>query len=208
MVYVFDFGGVVFQWRPAELLKRELPRHATDDDSVRHWLKQFFQDYGGDWGEFDRGTIEADEVVARIAARTGLSPAEVRRVVEGVPAELQLMPDTAALIQRLRGAGQRLCFLSNMPRPYARHLRAAHPLDDWFDDGVFSSDERQIKPDPAIFALAQQRFGVPAAELVFLDDHPINIEAARAAGWRALHFSGAARAEADLRAAGWWPANA
>lgn len=208
MVYVFDFGGVVFQWRPTELLKRELPHRATDDDSARHWMRQFFQDYGGDWGEFDRGTIEADEVVARIAARTGLSPSEVRRVVEGVPAELQLMPGTAALIQRLRGAGQRLCFLSNMPRPYARHLRAAHPLDVWFDGGVFSSDELLIKPDPAIFALAQQRFGVPPSELMFFDDHPVNIEAARAAGWHALHFTDAHQAEAALRAAGRWPTGA
>lgn len=208
MVYVFDFGGVVFNWRPAELLQRVLPHRATDEDSTRHWLAQFFQGYGGDWAEFDRGQLEADEVALRIAARTGLSVDEVRRVVEGVPGELQLLPDTAALIQRLRGAGQRLFFLSNMPAPYARHLRETHPLHEWFEAGVFSGEDRHIKPDPAIFALAQQRFGVPAQELMFFDDHPANITAARAAGWQALQFFDAAQAEAALRAAGHWPVGA
>lgn len=205
MHYVFDFGGVVFQWRPLELLKRELPQRAPDDEKARHWMQQFFQDYGGDWGDFDRGVLDGPGVVSRIAARTGLPVPEVQRVVDGVPAELQLIPATATLIQRLRGAGRRLFFLSNMPVPYARHLSAAHPLHEWFEAGVFSGDVRCIKPDPAIFALAQQRFGVPAAELMFFDDHPANIDAARAAGWQALHFVDAAQAEAALRAEGHWP---
>jgi FMN phosphatase YigB (HAD superfamily) len=40
-------------------------------------------------------------------------------------------------------------------------------------------------------------------ELVFLDDHPPNIEAARALGWHGRVFHHAAQAEAELRAAGW-----
>lgn len=180
----------------------------TDDVSARHWLSQFFQSYGGDWGEFDRGTIEVDELVPRIAARTGLTTAEVQGVVDAVPSELQLRTATAAMIERLQQAGRRLFFLSNMPAPYAAHLRAAHPLHDWFEDGVFSSDHQLIKPDPAIFALAQSRFGLPARELVFFDDHPVNVEAARAAGWQAVLFHDAAQAEAELRAAGLWPSPA
>ena len=62
-----------------------------------------------------------------------------------------------------------------------------------------------ITPEPEIFALSAQRFGVPPSEWVFLDDHLPNVLAARAAGWRALVFTDAAQAERDLRDAGWWP---
>jgi FMN phosphatase YigB (HAD superfamily) len=38
------------------------------------------------------------------------------------------------------------------------------------------------KPDPAIYALAAERIGVPAAECVFVDDLPGNLKPARAMG--------------------------
>ncbi|EOD09936.1 hypothetical protein EMIHUDRAFT_248562 [Emiliania huxleyi CCMP1516] len=50
------------------------------------------------------------------------------------------------------------------------------------------------KPDPAIFALFFERLrrlepGVAPAELLFVDDKPANVEAARSLGWRGLVFS-------------------
>lgn len=209
MVYVFDFGGVLVQWRPALLLRQALPQHARDEATTARWVARFFEGYQGDWAALDRGDIDVPHAVQRIAHRTGLAPAEVQGVVDAVADHLQLQTDTVALIGRLRAAGQAVGYLSNMSQHFADHLRARHPLDEWFDaGGVFSAEVRCMKPEPAIFALAQQRFGVPAAELLFFDDHPANIEAARAAGWQALQFVDAAQAEAALRAAGHWPVGA
>jgi len=202
MKIVFDFGGVLFNWHPPSLLRRELPRRATDEASAQHWVSQIFQGYGGDWGDFDRGSVEPAALVGRIAARTGLSAAEVRAVVDGVPAELRPMPDSVALLSRLRESGRELFFLSNMPEPYAAHLEAEHDFVGWFRDGVFSARVGLVKPEPAIFALAESRFGAAPQELMFIDDHLPNVEAARAAGWTALHFSDATRCESELRALG------
>lgn len=205
MYFVFDFGAVLFNWQPQRLLREQLPRVVHDEASAAHWVQQFFQGFGGDWGLFDRGDIDVDALALRIAARTGLTPDEVRQVVAAVPPHLQLLADSHALLQRLRAAGRPLYYLSNMPALYAQHLEAAHPLDEWFADGLFSARVRLSKPDAAIFALAQQRFGRAAHELVFLDDSPANIAAASAAGWRAQLFTDAAQAEAQLRQRGWWP---
>ena len=71
-----------------------------------------------------------------------------------------------------------------------------------FNDGVFSGRVHHNKPEPEIFRLAQRRFGVPAQEIVFLDDHEPNVVAARAMGWQAFVFTNAAQAEADLRSLG------
>lgn len=203
--FVFDFGGVLFDWRPAALLRQVLPQRAHDEASAAQWVGQFFQAYGGDWGGFDGGLLTAAEVVPRIAARTGLRPAEVQAVVDAVPVMLQPLPDSVALLARLRQAGPPLYFLSNMPALYADHLERHQAVLRWFTDGIFSSRVRLSKPAPALFALAAQRFGQPPGQLLLLDDHPVNVAAAREAGWRALLFSTAAQAEADLRAAGWWP---
>jgi len=59
---VFDFGRVLFRWRPDALLAQVLPHRATDPESTRHWVGQVFQAYGGDWGEFDRGVVEPEEL--------------------------------------------------------------------------------------------------------------------------------------------------
>ncbi len=202
MKVVWDFGGVLFHWRPPELIKRELPARAANDEQAQHWVRQIFQGYGGDWGDFDRGTVSVPDLVQRIARRTGLAAQEVQAVVDGVPAELQPIDDTVALLARLREAGHVQYYLSNMPAPYADHLEAEHGFVRWFADGVFSARVQAVKPERAIFEMAAARFGVPPSELLFFDDHPPNIEAARAAGWQAEHFAGAAGAARVLRAHG------
>jgi putative hydrolase of the HAD superfamily len=203
MKLVFDFGGVLFDWRPTELLKRVLPGRAVDDASALHWVEQVFQGYGGDWGAFDRGELDLDQVAARIVARTGLTDAEMRTIVDAIPGLLKPIEPTVALLERLRGSGLPLYFLSNMPAPYADYLEREHHFLGWFDHGLFSERERLSKPDPAIFSLAAERFGAAPDELVFFDDHLPNISAAREAGWTALHFVDAERAERELRALGW-----
>lgn len=201
--FVFDFGRVVFRWRPEVLLGAALPHRATDEAATRHWVAQVFQGYGGDWGDFDRGVVQPDELARRIAARTGLAPAEVTAIVEHAPHELQPLPDTVAWIRRLHAQGRPLHYLSNMPEPFAAHFERTHDFMDLFQSGVFSARVNLVKPDPAIFAHAAAVFGGDPSRLLFLDDHLPNVVAARDAGWQAIHFTDAAQAEAEARALGW-----
>lgn len=209
MNLVFDFGRVLLRWRPAALVQRVLPGRAATEEQAAHWASLIFQAYSGDWGEFDRGTVTEVELVQRIARRTGLARFEVQAVVDAGPAELAPLPDSMALLARLRAdstrLGRKLFYLSNMPDPYARHLERTHDFVRSFDDGVFSSRVQLIKPEPAIFALAAQRFGVPPAQLLFIDDHAPNVQAAKDSGWQAIHFIDAAQCAEDLRGLGWWP---
>lgn len=196
--FIFDFGAVVFRWRPPVLLSRLVPEHTPTPEAAQALAHRFFVE-GGDWSRFDRGTIEVPELVARIAARTGLAPAQVQAVIDAVPAELAPLPDTVAWLAHLREAGHRLFYLSNMPRPYARHLSQAHPFLSWFEAGLYSADVGHIKPERAVFELALQRFGVAAHDCVFLDDHPDNVRAARALGLQAVQFVDALQAQRDVR---------
>jgi HAD superfamily hydrolase (TIGR01509 family) len=203
MKLVFDFGAVLFRWQPLALIQRALPQRATNEAQARRWAQDIFQGDTGDWGDFNRGRIDQAETVRRIALRTGLGVAEVQGLVELARAELQPLPDSVALLERLRGAGHANYFLSNMPAPFADELVARHAFVRGFDQGVFSGHVGLAKPEPALFSLAAERFGAQPAELVLLDDHEPNVQAARAQGWQALVFSDAAQAERDLRAQGW-----
>lgn len=183
---VWDFGAVLFRWRPRVLLAASLPSRVKDDISAAHWHEQFFQSFGGDWAEFDRGTVEVDDLAGRIARRTGLTEAEALAVIEAVPHELQPLADTVGLVHALHERGVRQFYLSNMPAPYADHLEREYAFVRDFEDGLFSGRVQLIKPDAAIFALAEQRFGLVPERTVFIDDHPKNVEAARARGWQAV----------------------
>lgn len=93
-----------------------------------------------------------------------------------------LPASSAALLDRL--AGERLCVLSNAPAPLAAAVRAA----DWsgsMKHVVFSADAGLLKPEPEIYAYADGVYGTAPGDVVFFDDRPENIDAARAHGWDA-----------------------
>ncbi|WP_269631753.1 HAD family hydrolase [Pelomonas sp. BJYL3] len=202
MRVVFDFGGVLFRWHPPSFLARVWPQRCPDEAAGADAAREFFTQYSGDWGAFDQGLIGPEAVIERIATRTGWPQAEVRAVVDAVPDELQAVPGTVRLIEAAQAAGHRTHYLSNMPGIYADHLERHYPLDRWFEGGIFSSRVRQSKPGAEIFALMEAQLGVPPQDIVFLDDHPANVEAAAARGWQALLFTTPESAEQALRERG------
>lgn len=198
---VFDMAAVLFHWQPRQMLMRVLPQWAGDEARAAHWEAELFQGWQGDWADFDRGLIGVNDVVHRIARRSGLPQADVRMAVQAIPRELQPMPDTVALLHRLADAGHVLHFLSNMPRPFVPVLHR-HAFFKRFASGIWSGQVGLSKPQDEIFALAEERFDATPEELMFLDDSRANVEAARARGWQALLFTDAAAAETTLRHSG------
>ena len=194
LAVVFDVGGVIVQWQPLELMRRHFPSHARDEADARAVLAQVTQSFAveGDWAAFDCGRIEADELAARIAQRTPLPLPQVRTLIDAIPEHLQPMPEMVALLGRLGAAGRRLALLSNMPRPYADHLERQHRCFDAFEHRAWSGRLGVMKPQREIYDHVRERLGVDhASQLLFVDDHAGNVDAARALGWQALHFTSA-----------------
>ena len=198
MNLVFDFGGVLFRWEPQAFLARMLPHRAPTPEAARALVTDVFQGYGGEWGEFDRGTVGPGPLAERIARRTGIGEQEMHGVIAAIPNELTPIDATVALLHRLHARGWPLFYLSNMPEPFAQHLERSHDFLALFRRGVFSSRVQLIKPERAIFDRAARDFAVDPAHTLFIDDHAPNIAAARAAGWQALHFESPAQCEAEL----------
>jgi putative hydrolase of the HAD superfamily len=200
--FIFDFGAVVFRWQPLALMQEVLPERATDEAAAQRLVQAVFQGYGGAWGAFDRGELEGDALVAALVGQSGLSAAEVRRLIAAVPDHLEPLTETVAWLHELQQAGHRLFYLSNMPRPFADELERRHGFLNLFEGGLFSGRAGLSKPDAAIFRQILDQFSLQAARTVFLDDHLPNIDAARALGIRAIAFQNAAQARAELLASG------
>ena len=202
---IFDFGAVLFQWQPLVLLQQTVPDLAPDEAAARRVAASFFESFtpDSDWARFDLGLVDEGELARRIATRTGAPEDRVRRVIDAIPGHLQPQADTLALLRRLKAAGHRLYYLSNMPRAYAAHLERQNAFIGDFLDGIFSARVGLMKPHRAIFELSDERFGLAGMPTVFIDDHAGNIAAAQAHGWQTVHFSGAAKAARELQQAGW-----
>lgn len=201
---VFDFGGVVFNWSPPDLILSLWPHLADTRETAQRLAGELFQSFvpGSDWSEFDRGSVQRPLIEQRLAQRTGWPEADLHRLLDAIPAHLAPLPDTVDWIERLARARTRLHYLSNMPRPFAEHLLREHAFLKHFHSGVFSCDVGQIKPEPAIFETAAAQFGLAPERCLFIDDHAGNVQAARQAGWHAVQFMDARQCEQALMAMG------
>ncbi len=65
-----------------------------------------------------------------------------------------------------------------------------------------SGDEKLVKPDPAIYRLALDRFGVKAEQAVFVDDNAANVDSAAKLGIHAILFTDEPKLRAKMRALG------
>lgn len=98
----------------------------------------------------------------------------------------RLFPDVLPALEAARRAGLAVGLISNFEE-WLEGLLTHMEVGDLFDPVVISGKVGMEKPDPAIFRLALDRSGVPAAEAVYVGDHPrIDVEGARAVGMGAV----------------------
>jgi putative hydrolase of the HAD superfamily len=94
----------------------------------------------------------------------------------------------------------RLAILTNNVREWEPLWRTKLPIDEIFETVVDSAFVGVRKPDPAIYAIVLERLELPAEACVLVDDVAVNIEAARALGFAAVHFHDTDQAIAELDA--------
>jgi 2-haloacid dehalogenase len=194
---IFDIGNVLYDWDP-----RYLYRRLIDDDEA---LDAFLRDVlTREWHfQHDAGRNIADtsaELAARFPEHAALIAQWGPRFGESIG---DPMPGMTALVEELDARGVPLFAITNFSHeffPPFRQKEAA--LFDRFRDIVVSGEEKLVKPDAAIYRLALDRFGLRAADAVFIDDNAANIAGAAAVGLHALHFTGEPKLRAELRALG------
>ncbi|MET3825191.1 2-haloacid dehalogenase [Sphingomonas sp. PvP055] len=190
---VFDVGNVLYDWNPRFLYERLI-----DDDRA---LDAFLRDVATkDWHfQHDAGRPFAEtsaELAVAHPDHAHLIAAWGPRFVEQLGG---MLPGMDALVREIEAAGVPLYAITNFSGefwPPFREREAA--LFDRFVDIVVSGDELLTKPDPAIYRLALDRFGLEAADALFIDDREDNVAGARSVGMPAVVFTDADALRADL----------
>ena len=182
---VFDFGGVI-SVSPREgwslypfCAARGVGRAAVDAGWAR---------YRHLW---DGGFISFEEMYRRMFADAGvgISDADLAELweIDAVAWIRDLRADTLELMRALKARGRRIGILTNMSPDFHERLfvpRAA-AYRALADAEVVSGLERLYKPERPIYDLMARRMGLPPGRLLFVDDTPANVEAARGYGWQA-----------------------
>lgn len=193
---VFDVGGVLYDWHPRHLYKKLIDDHARLEDFLANvvTLEWHFQ--------HDEGRPVAEtsaELIARFPEHRELIEAYDPRWLETIPGPI---PGMIELVDELAAAGVPLYAITNFSHEFWPRFVATAPVFGHFRDIVVSGDERLVKPDARIFALARGRFGLAPGEALFIDDRADNVAASQAAGFVGHVFDGAASLRARLRTLG------
>ncbi len=193
---VFDIGKVLLHYDPNIPYRRLIP-----DDTRRRW---FFDNVcTHDWNiEQDRGRSwrEAEDLlIARFPDEEANIRAFRRTWHEMVPHSYD---DTVAIMLDLIGQGRDVTMLTNFAGDTFAEARRRWDFLDRPRGVTVSAEVGLIKPDRAIYDRHAATFGLDPAATLFIDDAPVNVAGAIAAGWQAVLFKGAASLKADLAARG------
>lgn len=189
---VFDLGGVLIDWNPRHLYRRLFDDVAAMEDFLSHvctvaWNRQ--HDLGRPF----------DETVAELAV---LFPehAELIRAFRDRWSEMVAgdIGETVDVLAELRGASVPLYALTNWSAETFPSMRRRFPFLNWFQGVVISGEVGIAKPDVRIFHLLCERYGLEAERLLFVDDSPANVAAARQAGLQGALYTGAGALRSQL----------
>lgn len=193
---VFDIGRVLVEWDMRILIRK----FVADETEVEYVYANVLSP--GWHFQHDAGVALAEMVPARTAEfpqYEALIRAYSTRFNETIPGPV---PGSIELLEELHERGVALYAITNFGDEFWAAFRPTQPALACFRDIVVSGVEKIAKPDPAIYRLAERRFGHSPAEMLFIDDNRDNVEAARACGWQAHHFHDAATLALDLRQRG------
>lgn len=193
---VFDLGGVLIDWDPRYLYRKLL----ADEAAVEEFLATVCTP---EWNaEQDRGRPFA-EGVAELAERHPEHAADIAAYHERWPEMLGgAVGGTVEVLAELRAAGVPVYALTNWSAETFGIARERFEFLEWFDGVLVSGEERMIKPDPAIFRLLLDRFGLDPGATFYIDDSPANVAAADRLGFDAVRFTSPAQLRRDLEARG------
>jgi putative hydrolase of the HAD superfamily len=107
---------------------------------------------------------------------------------------IEVRKDLVDLIRTLRRSGIRCYLASNQESNRAAHMSAKLSYCDLFDREFYSCNVGFAKPDCAYFLHIVEALGLQGKDVLFIDDHEVNVVAAREAGLHAVTFNGDAGA--------------
>jgi HAD superfamily hydrolase (TIGR01509 family) len=162
--------------------------------NVRSAFEAFAQ-FGHELREEDAGGIvglHPVDYVPGLAARFGMGVDARRELMRRQDAiyrrlwEEEVRPTEAAVetVEKLHRSGRRMALATSSGREHAARCLERLGLTRAFEFVLTKDDVGRRKPDPEVYLVCARRFALAPRELLVVEDSPVGVEAALAAGAR------------------------
>ncbi len=176
---VFDFGGVLIDWNQRYLYRKVF----TSEEEMEWFLANVCTD---EWNARQDAGRPFLEGVAEAKAQYPLYSAQIEmfwsRWIEMIGGEIKENTDW---LRRLKVDGYGIYGLTNWSTETLPQAMERFDFFQLFDGIVVSGEEHLIKPDPRIYHILLDRYGLNPTECLFIDDSPKNVAAAKRIGMEA-----------------------
>ncbi|RMG29171.1 MAG: HAD family phosphatase [Bacteroidetes bacterium] len=192
---IFDLGGVLVDWNP-----RYLYRKIFKDEAEMEWFLS--QVCTPEWNAMQ----DAGRTIAEASGILLEAYPQYREQILAFYDRFEetfsgVIPGTAAILRQLAASGSyRLYALTNWSAETMPRAKKIFEEFHLFEGMVVSGEEKLVKPDPAIYQLLFERFGIQPPRSVYIDDSLPNVQAASQLGLHAIHFNGPEQLRAELEA--------
>jgi len=191
---VFDLGGVLIDWNPMYVYENYFESKEKQET--------FFRDVATfDWNEEqDAGKSLALATEERIQ----LFPEweQSLRDFYGRWEEMlgERIQGTVEIFRKIKESGDfKIYALSNWSAETFPIALKKFDFLHWFDGRLISGEEGMAKPNPDIWHLLRDRYGLTPSETLFIDDNKRNADAARSLGYNVVHFISPEHLEESLK---------
>lgn len=175
--FIFDIGNVLLRldYTRAQRLLRE----ANAPEPDRSALATVAKDY-------ERGLMDSENFLSALSGIYG--HAVDKEILRSAWVDMfEPHEPMWNVVMSLQGRFP-LYLLSNTNALHHDFIVQNYEIFKKFSDGVYSYQAKLLKPEPEIYHLAIQQFGVCPEETCYIDDLTLNVEGACAAGLQALHY--------------------
>lgn len=195
---IFDMGGVLVDLDIEDCKKtfKELLGY-NDIDTIIDACHQ-----KGIYGDLEEGKLSADEFRSIVLAgsRPGASPEQVDEAMSHIL--VGIAPYKSTMLKRLSEKYELYMLSNNNPicLPYSRKMfeEAGVPLENIFRKCFFSFEMKALKPSETFYKEVINQIGLPAEQMLFIDDSMKNVEGSVAAGLPAVYYEPGTDLEALL----------
>ncbi len=184
---MLDVDGVLVSGRP------------TDGHT---WTHKLYEDLGIDpdllvqeffareWQDVVTGRRDLHPALALSLQRLGASVTAKELTSYWFEMDSRLMQSVLTDCRTAREWGHQIYLTTNQEHLRAQYLMNTLGLKGEVDGIVYSAEAGCQKPFPAFFSYAADITGREPSEMLLVDDTRANIDGARSAGWRAVHWDG------------------
>ncbi len=192
MKFLFDLGGVFFDWDPNHFYKNVF----KNIEEREFFLAEVCNDQWNVQQDGGRSIAEAElELIPKFPhyeKEIKMYYKNHRKMIRGV------FEESVDILKKLKDKNYKCYVLSNWSAETFAGMTDDYPFLKLFDGLLISGEDKLMKPDSAIYELAKNRFNLNPEETIFIDDKRENIEAAKGLDFKTIHLADPKNIEIEI----------